>query len=30
MKEDTRLDGPWSFGVKPVEVNSKHDWEETR
>lgn len=28
MKEDTRLDGPWSFGVKPVERNSKKDWEE--
>lgn len=27
MKEDTRLDGPWEFGVKPVERNNKTDWE---
>jgi len=30
MKEETRLDGPWSFGVKPVERNSKVDWEEVK
>ena len=23
MKEDTRIDGPWEFGVKPVKRNSK-------
>lgn len=23
MKEDTRLEGPWEFGVKPVKRNSK-------
>lgn len=28
MKEDTRLEGPWTFGIKPVERNSKADWEE--
>lgn len=28
MKEDTRLEGPWSFGVKPVQRNSKTDWQE--
>lgn len=27
MKEDTRVDGPIEFGVKPVEVNKKVDWE---
>lgn len=27
MKEDTRVEGPWSFGVKPVKRNSKHDWD---
>lgn len=30
MKEDTRLEGPFEFGVKPVERNSKHDWEEVK
>lgn len=30
MKEETRLDGPWEFGVKPVEVNQKHDWDEVK
>jgi len=28
MKEDTRLEGPWEFGVKPVQRNNKTDWEE--
>ena len=28
MKEDTRVEGPWEFGVKPVQRNSKADWEE--
>lgn len=26
-KEDTRIGGPWEFGVMPVAVNQKHDWE---
>lgn len=30
MKQDTRLDGPWEFGTKPVERNSKADWEEVK
>jgi len=25
-KEDTRLEGPWEFGTKPVQRNSKEDW----
>lgn len=27
-KEETRLEGPWDFGIKPVKRNSKTDWEE--
>jgi len=27
LKEDTRLDGPWEFGTKPVLRQSKTDWE---
>lgn len=27
-KEETRLDGPWTFGEKPVKRNSKEDWEQ--
>lgn len=27
LKEDTRVDGPWEFGVKPVKRNSKADWD---
>lgn len=27
MKEDTRVDGPWEFGVRPIKRNSKTDWE---
>lgn len=30
MKEDTRMDGPWEYGVKPVKRNSKADWEEVK
>ncbi len=30
MKEETRVDGPWEFGVKPVQRNSKTDWEEVK
>ncbi len=28
MKEETRLEGPFEFGVKPVRRSSKTDWEE--
>lgn len=28
MKEETRVEGPWEFGIKPVQRNSKADWEE--
>ena len=28
MKDKGRLDGPWEFGIKPVEHNKKADWEE--
>lgn len=28
MKEDTRVEGPFEFGVKPVRRNNKDDWEE--
>lgn len=27
LKEDTRVDGPWEFGKKPVNRASKEDWE---
>lgn len=27
MKEDTRVEGPWEFGTKPIKRNNKHDWE---
>lgn len=30
MKEDTRLEGPFEFGTKPVKRNSKRDWDEVR
>lgn len=30
MKEDTRLEGPFEFGIKPVRRNNKHDWEQVR
>ncbi len=26
MKEDTRLEGPFTFGERPVQRNSKTDW----
>jgi len=26
-KEDTRVDGPWEWGTKPIRRNSKTDWE---
>jgi len=28
MKEDTRVEGPWEFGNKPVRRNAKVDWDE--
>ena len=27
LKEETRLDGPWEFGKKPVNRASKEDWD---
>jgi RNA helicase len=30
MKEDTRLEGPFEYGIKPVKVNNKADWEEVK
>ena len=30
MKEETRVLGPWEFGQKPVQRNSKTDWEEVK
>lgn len=30
MKEETRLEGPFEFGTKPVQRNSKTDWEEVK
>ena len=30
MKEDTRLEGPFEFGTKPVKRNCKRDWNEVR
>jgi len=27
MKEETRVEGPWEFGVRPVQRNSKTDWD---
>lgn len=30
MKEETRLDGPWEFGTKPLVRSSKKDWEEIK
>lgn len=30
MKEETRIEGPFEFGVRPIERNSKTDWELVR
>lgn len=30
MKEETRLEGPFEYGIKPVQRNSKTDWEEVK
>lgn len=27
LKEDTRLEGPWEFGKKPIRRNNKKDWD---
>ncbi len=27
MKEETRIAGPWEFGIKPVKLDSKIDWQ---
>lgn len=26
MKEESRLEGPWEFGIKPIQRNNKTDW----
>lgn len=28
MKDDTRIDGPWAYGSKPLQRNSRADWDE--
>lgn len=28
VKEETRVEGPWEYGTKPIQRNSKTDWEE--
>lgn len=30
MKQETRVDGPWEFGTKPVQRNNATDWAEQR
>lgn len=30
LKEKGRLDGPFEYGLKPVRVNNKTDWEEVK
>lgn len=30
MKEDTRIEGPFEFGIKPVSRNNKTDWEDVK
>lgn len=30
MKEDTRVEGPFTFGEKPLNRNNKTDWEEVK
>lgn len=27
LKEDTRIEGPWEHGKRPVRMNSKNDWD---
>lgn len=28
MKEDTRVEGPWEYGTKPLRRNNKSDWDQ--
>jgi len=30
LKEESRVDGPWEFGCKPVRRNNATDWEEVK
>lgn len=30
LKEDTRVEGPWEFGEKPIKRNSKVDWDKVK
>lgn len=30
MKEATRVEGPWEFGIRPVNRNSKTDWDRVK
>ena len=30
LKSDTRVEGPWEFGSKPVKRNSSKDWQRVR
>lgn len=30
LKEETRVEGPYEFGIKPVRVHKKTDWAEVR
>lgn len=30
MKEETRLEGPWSFGKEPVNRQNKEDWDKVK
>lgn len=30
MKEDTRVEGPWEYGTKPVQRNNKTDWDQVK
>ena len=27
LKEETRVEGPWEFGKRPLNPASKHDWQ---
>lgn len=27
LKEETRIEGPFEFGTRPVRRNNKHDWD---
>ena len=30
MKEDTRVEGPWEFGDRPIQRSSKTDWQHVK